>query len=438
MRVKTLWMAGAAFALVQAPVAAFAANDGSDTGGTQPSNEQIEQHLEEIESELQTVQLNEQATATKVDSLSSSLEGWWDNTKIGSTIFYDLTYAQNINCTKVVKDVCTTSQGDKDNGFSFDIKRFYIQIDHKFDDNWSAELITDANYQSSLGQTSLFIKKAFVQWTLDPKDPWLNVRVGSADMPWIPYSESVYGYRFVENVLVDRVKFGNSADWGVHVFGNFWDNLLAYQVSAVSGAGYKKPLRSHQPDFEGRISLNWMGFQAGIGGYDGTEGASDFTAIHHHYTRFDALAAYSPPFVEGLKVGFEYFDGHDHGQEGVVFKTLPAGPVASSADGFSPFASWQFLPEWSVFGRYDYVRPLGDTAAHKEFHNDYFNVGVDFKPIPQLDFALVYKNDSGTNGFFNDQNAPGAPGFGQIGGTAFALGNNGTYQEIGLFGKIQF
>ena len=31
--------------------------------------------------------------------------------------------------------------------------------------------------------------------------------------------EGVYGYRYVENTLVDRIKFGNSADWGVHVLG---------------------------------------------------------------------------------------------------------------------------------------------------------------------------------------------------------------------------
>jgi hypothetical protein len=383
---------------------------------------------------LQTVQLNQQSTSGKVDDLSKALQGWWDNTTVNGVIFYDLTDQENFACAAPSKtSACPSDVKAGNNGASFDIKRFYITIAHKFDDNWSASITTDANYQSSLGQTSLFIKKAFVQWTVDPSDPWVNVRVGSADTPWIPYVESVYGYRFVENVLVDRIKFGNSADWGVHVFGSLWDNLLSYQVSAVAGAGYKKAIRTKQPDIEGRISLNWMGLQAGVGILNGVEGLLDSAAEHHHYTRFDALAAYTIPLLDGLKVGVEYFDAMHHGEESSVFNGTTV--YSENAYGFSPFANFQICPEWSVFGRYDYVRPeptgAGSLALAKNFHNDYYNGGVDYKPIPALDFALVYKRDSGDNGFFADQNST-------IGGSTFALGNHGTYQEIGLWGQVKW
>jgi len=423
-------------------VAKKRAADGQDASNARIAREeekyeQFEQRLDALEGEVQSQGQREAADHAADAGLAdkiNGLSGWWNNTKIGSTVFYDLTDINNVN------GVGKSAVRSTANGFSFDIKRFYITIDHQFDDQWSAELITDANYQSTLGQTSLFIKKAFVQWKYAP---WLTVRVGSADMPWIPYDETIYGYRFVENTFIDRIKFGNSSDWGVHIFGTYAAGLLGYQFSMVSGSGYKKPVRSKQPDFEGRVNLNWKGFQLGVGGYDGTEGASDnSTPIRHHYTRFDALAAYT---ANGIRVGVEFFDAQHHGQETTVFTVPPAasGTFGSTAYGWEPFASWQFCPEWAVFGRYDWVRPLSDTrnpAAGKsddrKFHNDYFNVGVDFKPIPMLDFALVYKHDHGANGEFADQN-------GTIGGNSlvpgnFVSGNNGTYQEIGLFGKVAF
>ena len=56
----------------------------------------------------------------------------------------------------------------------------------------------------------------------------------------------------------------------------------------------------------------------------------------------------------------------------------------------------------------------------------YFNLGVDYKPISPLDFALVYKRDRANNGTSQLSN-------GTIGGL-----DHGTYSEIGLFGQLAF
>ena len=138
---------------------------------------------------------------------------WWANTSISGRDYWDIT---NINQKRdgVKQD---------DNGTSFDIKRFYVSIDHSFDDMFSGDVTTDAGYSSATGNTEVFIKKAYLQAKVS--DAFI-VRVGSADMPWIPFVEDTYGYRFVENTLIDRVKYGNSADWGVHVLGKLADGLI--------------------------------------------------------------------------------------------------------------------------------------------------------------------------------------------------------------------
>ena len=145
-------------------------------------------------------------------------------TTVGGTMFTDLT-----DLSQTTNGVDTSAQG-----YGVDVKRFYLVVDHGFDDIWSADLTTDFNYVKADSETQLFVKKAFVQAKLDNSAVF---RLGSADMPWIPFDESIYGYRFVENTLIDRLKFGNSADWGVHFLGsNDWTN---YAVSAVDGGGYK-------------------------------------------------------------------------------------------------------------------------------------------------------------------------------------------------------
>ncbi len=425
MKGKSALMAGAAaFALVATAQAGYAGKHNSDgTSSSTPATvsqeqyDQLSQRLDAVEAELQQSEVRAAGDHDKVSSWKP-VGGWWDNTSISGRMYFDITNVNNKN-----NGVASTG-----NGTSFDIKRFYLGVDHKFNDTFSANLTTDFTYDSGAGATQIYIKKAYLQAKYDDR---LIVRVGSADLPWVPYVEDTYGYRYVENVLLDRVKFGTSADWGVHVLGKFYDGLLAYQFSVVNGSGYKKPgfvglvNRTNQVDVEGRVSLNYEGFQLAVGGYDGKLGAAHGTA-RQTASRFDALAAYT---ANGLRVGVEYFAASNYSYGGGT----SSATTTTSGYGYSPFASYQFDPEWSVFGRYDYVRPYNDAALTtlKAFHNNYFDVGVEYTPVKIVNLALVYKHDAGSNGFIGDQN-------GTIGGSAYATGNNGTYSEIGLWGQLRW
>ena len=73
------------------------------------------------------------------------------------------------------------------------------------------------------------------------------------------------------------------------------------------------------------------------------------------------------------------------------------------------------------------MKPNRDT--NPALHDRYFNFGLDYKPLPPLDVALVYKRDRANNGFLATSN-------GTIGGV-----NNltdGTYNEVGVFGQLAF
>jgi hypothetical protein len=80
-----------------------------------------------------------------------------------------------------------------------------------------------------------------------------------------------------------------------------------------------------------------------------------------------------------------------------------------------------------VFGRYDWVKPKKDLSPNLK--DRYFNVGVNYKPIKEVDLALVYKRDRAKNGFLSTSN-------GTIGGINNTT--SGTYDEVGLFGQFAF
>ena len=285
-------------------------------------------------------------------------------------------------------------------------------IDHKFNDVWSGNVTTDVQYNSAESLTQVYIKKAYLQAKLSDA---LIVRAGSADLPWIPLVEETYGYRFVENVLPDRTKFGASADWGLHVSGKLAGGLFNYAVSVVDGAGYKNPVRTKTMDIEGRANLNLDHVVLAIGGYTGKLGkdVQGGPPTFHNATRWDALAAYVDP---RFRLGVEYFAADN-------WNTVTTA-ASDKSDGYSLWGSINFTPMVSAFARWDHVKP-SKTLKPSEKDN-YYNLGLNWEPIKIVDLALVYKRDKVDNGLFSTSN-------GTIGGVS-----QGTYDEVGLFGQFRW
>jgi hypothetical protein len=378
---------------------------------------------------------------------------WANDTTISGRMYFNFS-----NISAKSNGIKSAGNGSL-NGTGFNIKRFYLGIDHTFSPIFSANLTMDvsnvvgqtsntnyAGQQSITGTTinnnvnivgrGFYIKKAYLQAKLNPA---FIIRLGSADLPWIPYVENQYGYRHIENTLTDRTSFGTSADWGIHVLGDIAGGLLSYQFSAVDGGGYRNVKVSKSVDFEGRISTAYKGFFAAVGGYSGKRGndtqgaviaipAAGGIAAHtigvRTATRLDAAVGYKSKL---FTIGGEYFHAKNWNNT--------TSAVEDKADGWSAFGNVNFAKTWSVFGRYDWVRPSKETGnATPNLKDHYYNVGVQWEPVKIVDLALVYKRDSVDNGVFSTQN-------GSIGGanpTGTLVGGRGTYNEIGLFGQLRF
>ena len=359
------------------------------------------------------------AQPTPVPPLKKEAPGWFANTSISGKAYLNVSTISQSHT-----DLAGNETKDIQEGTQTELKRFYIGIDHKFDDMFSANVTTDFRYNSNgtSKDVLVYLKKAYLQAKFAPE---LWVRVGEADLPWVPFEEGLYGYRFVENVLIDRTKFGTSADWGVHVGGTFGKNLISYQLSAINGAGSKNLSRStNTVDLEGRVSANPVkNVTLAVGGYSGKLGKSNETVnVHHRATRWNALAAYTD---KRIRAGVEYFWAKNWNNITTAPEPNPAPNTPDDkTSGWSGFGSFAFTPEIALFGRYDHLNPSKDF--NPALKDNYFNVGLNYKPIGPIDLALVYKRDKVTNGTLSTSN-------GTIGGA-----DHGTYDEVGVFGQLVF
>ncbi len=333
-----------------------------------------------------------------------------EKTTIGGKTYIDFTHVSQ-DSDGVSKDAT---------GIGIDVKRFYVGIDHKFDDMWATNVTTDFNYLSTDGETQIYIKKAYMEAKFD--DAFV-LRAGSADLPWVPFVEGLYGYRYMENVLIDHTKFGTSADWGLHASGKLSDGMVNYAVSIVNGAGYKNPTRSKSVDVEGRVSVEPVkGLTFAVGFHNGKLGKeTESNPAENTAQRIDVLAAYvSGPF----RTGVEYFQAKNWNRVQAPANPPTAAFEEDKSDGYSGWFSYGFTNEVAAFVRYDRVKPSKDLAPNLE--NKYLNLGVAYKPRKNVDLAFVYKQDKVDSGTFGTSN-------GTIGGTT-----NGNFSEVGVFAQVAF
>jgi hypothetical protein len=292
-----------------------------------------------------------------------------ETTKVSGKAFIDFT------------NIDKSTDGTKVNGsgFGVDVTRFYVAIDHAFGDMWSANVTTDFQYSSAVSATEVYIKKAYVQAVFD--DAFV-LRVGATDLPWVPFVEGLYGYRYFEKVMTDRTGFGTSSDWGLHASGKFASGMVNYAVAIVNGNGYKNPTRSKTMDIETRVSfVPVKGLTVGVGFRSGKLGQETETnPAEQTATRTDAVVAYGN---DKFHVGAEYFTARNYSN------ALVQSTISDKADGSSIWGSVNFTKMVVGFVRYEDLKTSKDLNPVAE--NKFSTVGVAVTPRKNVDLAFAYK-----------------------------------------------
>ncbi len=308
---------------------------------------------------------------------------------------------------------------DEDYGIGVDLKRFYVGIHHQLDKTWAAEFVSDigVNLGSRYG---VFVKKAYVEGNFAKP---LKVRLGAASLPWVSTVEDVYGYRYIENVIIDRLKYGTSTDWGLHLMGKV--GMLSYAVSGVNGNGYGDPSRPNiAPDGEARLSLTPSdGLTIMVGGYLGRLGAE--VPVPHLAQRLNGLVAYENDY---FRVAGEYFMAENWS----VGKANEDGvPDPDRAEGYSVWGSVYLSEPVTLFGRFD--RAAVSQLLNPGSRDTYWNAGVEYEVNDALKLALVYKWEQVETGTAGKSLSTSNGKFGSD-----EPGGVGRYQEAGIWGQYSF
>jgi hypothetical protein len=401
-----------------------------------------------------------------------------DNTTVGGQAFFDFTNISDHQGQANGSDPAIAPSGT-----GFDVKRFYLIVDHQFNDVWSADLTTDAQYASNStvvtgatvtctggakptgttcpagssvasvtptttavntggSVTEVMVKYFYVAAKLSDA---LTVHAGSYAMPWAQYIDGLTGLRWVEKSVGDRLSLLNTADWGVNASGSFANNLVAYSASVVDGGGYKNPTRTKYPDFEGRITtkpFSWL--DAGIGYYNGHLGqvtVANENFAEQNATRWDALVSVN---YAGARLTAEYIDARNYktvnsvaagvfGTQDVVASSATSTLNDDNTKGFSLVASYAFNATWNVFARYDNVNLSENVLPNLK--DKFYDFGIDYKALKSLDLALVYKNEQVYGGAATIGSADANSTY-VIGGATSAT--DGTFREIGAYAQYKF
>ena len=331
----------------------------------------------------------------------------YPSNKLGIRVYADFSSKSN-------KDDATGNKS-ADSGEGVDVKRTYFTFTHQFDTVWSAQFQSDIGDQGAK-RYDVFVKKAYIQ---AQSLRMATLRLGSADTPWIPYVEGIYGLRYVEQTITDRLSFGTSADWGFHV---------ARQQSALQLPALRRQRqRLQQPDAHQERRLRRPPLRHPGRGPDPRRRRLQRQARQRH--RRDRRPC-TPPPAHGRPGRLQHrllqdrrrvFPGRQleqrhHRRHGQGRRLLGLGPgqLQSRVVG--------------IFGRYDDAKPSKDLKP--DLKETYYNAGLQWTLNKAFAASLVYKYDEVKGGTFST---------GDAGSTGSDPRNSkGKFSEIGIYTVYNF
>ncbi len=263
-----------------------------------------------------------------------------------------------------------------ENDLDVDLKRFFINVDHRFDQDWSFHLTTDIQWQRHQDATDLLFRHLYVQRRIGDG---LRLRLGNAPDTWILPLAELNGYRYLDPGLIPMSGHGTPADWGVHLLGTA--GPVNWTVAAVTGAGFQKPRTGDRADYQARVSWEVAkGLQLHAGGYRGTLARDKGDRPRHHTAeRWNGAVTY----IGGpWRLGAEYFHASNWRQVNQ--------PADDAANGGSLWGSYRLTPKYAVFARYDSLD--GSRRLAPQNRREYYNLALEWRHSNRLRLSAALKH----------------------------------------------
>ncbi len=287
----------------------------------------------------------------------------------------------------------------------FDLDRIYFVLWSQLTDRVRLRLTMEAGEKrDSAGYFDVATKHFFLEVT---KFPFASSRflAGLADLPWVPYEEAVWGYRFQGTVFPDREGYLTSTDLGVNWRMDLPRKRGDLHLSVVNGEGWAKPEIGKYKDVHLRFTLS--PFRAGwakdvfLGAF-GSTGNYDGVAAGQPRKRQRAIlqGGYRGTHLR-LMGSYLWADDPASAMQGKHPSLAARAGQLAQARGFSLFAVFNlglFSPQaekWELIARHDRLDP--DQFIPNNSHQRWI-LGGSYRWNPHVQTLLDYERlraDSG-------------------------------------------
>jgi hypothetical protein len=156
----------------------------------------------------------------------------------------------------LLEDSSTAGNGHQNN---FDVTRTFVHVLGHFSDGISTRVTVDVDgRKAASNQLSLRLAYAYVSWQPNARGP-LTWKMGLMHTPWNEFEEAVWDYRMQGKSVLDRNGYGNTADFGAGVDGNWNDDRVNMQAGIYDGEGAYNAPGDAGKDVSARVSVRLAG-----------------------------------------------------------------------------------------------------------------------------------------------------------------------------------
>jgi len=311
---------------------------------------------------------------------------------------------------------------------SFQIRRAYLGYDYNFARNFTAYVVL-ANEQNvdASGYNTTYLKYAYVKWSNIFKNS--DLIIGQQTTPSFATAfgtEPLWGYRSSERTIMDMHNNDASSDLGVSLQGKAWmqkiadslkPSLIGYQIQVGNGNS-AKPATTRFKKFRGTIFVSTLKQKLTLGVYGDynnsfptwTTATVTGTGPSQDIITFKGYAHFK---TEWFRIGAEVFNqSYSKSDIYKTSSTAKADTTSGSQFGWSVFLTGQIIKhKLNYFVRMDKFNPDtkfnkndiftytttgkvsstnngaingGDAYAATFYTQTFYNIGLDFTPIPRV------------------------------------------------------
>jgi hypothetical protein len=259
---------------------------------------------------------------------------------------------------------------------AFEVKRAYLGYGSQLSEHFYARVNLDIGSPNDQSQYALLRRYAYFKNAyLEYQNGRVKINFGIIPIYHFKIQEKTWGHRYLYKSINDAHGLGFTADLGTSVQYRI-SNAVTADLSITNGEGYTKL----QSDDKYKVGTGVTGvFDNGV-----------MFRLYGDFSRDELIQSTLSSFL-----GYNFMKKGVAGVEWNI-KLNDNFQSAHHRTAISVYGSWDFNPQWQVFGRYDrvYGNIVGDELIPYSLSDDGTAIigGIQYSPVKYVKIAINYQD----------------------------------------------